>query len=76
MDLQKISEIADVIAGICALVAAIQAWRAHSKADETQKLVSQIRVEIAAKQNVNVNVTQRTKPENPWYLLVPMAQPR
>jgi hypothetical protein len=56
IDWSTVKDIAEGVGAIGAIVAAIQSWRAHDKAEKATTLLTQIKTEITAKQTTNVTV--------------------
>jgi type II secretory pathway component PulF len=51
-DLDALAKISEMLGAGAAVVAAWQAWNAHSEAKESRNLLTQIRAEVTAKQSV------------------------
>jgi hypothetical protein len=56
IDLEIVKEISGGIAALGSIVGAYQAWRAHSKSNDVHSLLTQMRIEMAAKQTTTINL--------------------
>jgi hypothetical protein len=52
----SVKDVADLITGLGAVIAAIQSWRAHGESKQARVMLAEIKAEIKAKQTTNVTV--------------------